>query len=145
MIFWKIAENVPKIRNQNATQNFKQKAWCGFTKRKVTALKNIIHQAGVLKFKRNTMKSYLKKNQPYHENVFDYLFGFNSIWVDNYLARKIRLGEKNVLTSYQNTKSFRWFIRLFTTHILMSLNGIFNVAFTYTGLKFSRLERCWTK
>ena len=25
MIFWKIAENVPKIENQNATHNLKQK------------------------------------------------------------------------------------------------------------------------
>ena len=65
MIFWKIAENVPKIENQNATHNLKQKTGCGFTKRKVTtALKIIFHQEGVLKFKRNTMKSYLKKNQP---------------------------------------------------------------------------------
>ena len=49
----------------------------------------------------------------------------------------IKIGEKNasVLTSYQNTKSFRWFIGLFASKFLMNLSGIYIVSFIFIGLK----------
>ena len=55
--------------------------------------------------------------------------------------RQIRLCFK----SYRNTKNFRWFLWLFTTDALMSLNGICKVTFISTGLKFRKLKRCWKK
>ena len=73
------------------------------------------------------------------ENVFDYSFDFNSLWVDKDLERKIRLCF-NKLSKYEK---FPVVFLIIYHRYLNESKWYLQVTFISTGLKFSRLERCW--